>query len=321
MRTVSLPGGERTTALGFGCSALVAGRTPAESVRLLDAAFDAGIRHFDVARVYGTGDAEAVVGRFAARRRDEITIATKFGIDPLPRSAGVNALKAVLRPAMRRSRALVGLVRRHASRTVTRGVFTPEHARSSLATSLQELGTDRVDLFLLHDCTAEEWQQPELHAALDQLRAEGRLRAFGSATTYAHTEVIVTGPGPKPQAAQFESDALDDHLPRFAASADGALPITYGSLRDALPRLRGHLEGNREEAARWSSAVGADVSDLRALPRLLLCAALEANRAGIVLFSSGSPERIADNVRLAADPPYSPQQLQAFTALASTLDG
>jgi len=88
MKTVTLPGATTTTtAIGFGGSNLLGPRSRAEGRALLEAAFDAGIRHFDVARSYSSGDAESVVGDFLQSRRDQVTVTTKFGLQP-PKLAG-----------------------------------------------------------------------------------------------------------------------------------------------------------------------------------------------------------------------------------------
>jgi aryl-alcohol dehydrogenase-like predicted oxidoreductase len=315
-QSVALPDGTVTSALGFGCSALVGGRTAKESLRLLDAAYDAGIRHFDVARVYGTGDAEAVLGRFAGRHRDEISIATKFGIDPLPRTAPINALKHLVRPAMRRSRRLLGFVRRHASVTVSRREFTPEGARRSLETSLRELATPYIDVLLLHDCTAEQWAHPQLQETLADLREQGLIRSFGAASSHAEVTAITRAPGPRPPVAQFESDAVNGHARGFADAANGTVAITYGALREALPAITRHLARDPAQASAWTRDVGADVRVPRQLAALLLCAALHENPHGIVLFSSGSEERIRANARIASEPPFAPEQVQALIARA-----
>ena len=70
-----------TTAIGYGCAGLMRPSTDKERQALLATAFEVGIRHFDVARYYGHGQAEGVLGKFIAETgcRDEITITTKFG--------------------------------------------------------------------------------------------------------------------------------------------------------------------------------------------------------------------------------------------------
>jgi hypothetical protein len=313
LRAVQLPGGAPATSrLGFGCSALVGGRTPEEAQRLLDSALDAGITHFDVARVYGTGDAEAALGRFAARHRDEVTIATKFGIDPLPPSRGVDVAKRVVRFATRRSRRLLGAVRRHAPNTVKRGLFTGEQARASLEVSLRELGSDHVDLFLLHDCGAADWERGDVLEALDELRASGRIRAFGPATDPEEVRAISSRPGRAPDVVQFEADLLAGDVAGIAGSA---LPITHGGFRSVLEPVTRLLDRDRDAQARWSRTVGEDLSAPGAVAALLFAGALRANPGGIVLFSSGDAERIRRNAEIAREEPYEAAQLDEFGRL------
>ncbi|MDX6643271.1 MAG: D-threo-aldose 1-dehydrogenase, partial [Solirubrobacteraceae bacterium] len=72
MRAVTLPGTEfETTALGFGCAELYRAASAAERRRLLETAHSLGIRHFDVAPMYGLGLAERELGGFARGRRDQ----------------------------------------------------------------------------------------------------------------------------------------------------------------------------------------------------------------------------------------------------------
>jgi D-threo-aldose 1-dehydrogenase len=86
MQRLNLPAAMTTSALGFGTAQLMARIGRRESVRLLHAAFDAGITHIDTARLYGYGAAESAVGDLLAGRRHQITVATKFGIFPPARS-------------------------------------------------------------------------------------------------------------------------------------------------------------------------------------------------------------------------------------------
>jgi hypothetical protein len=310
---VQLPGGARPTSrLGFGCSALVGGRTPEEAQRLLETALDAGITHFDVARVYGTGDAEGALGRFAARHRDEITIATKFGIDPLPPSPGVDVAKRMVRFATRRSRKLLGAVRRHAPNTVRRGLFSGEKARVSLEVSLGELGTDRVDLFLLHDCSAADWERGDVMEALDRLRGSGRIGAYGPATELEEVRAIAAGPGRPPEVVQFGADLLTTDV---RAIAGHAVPVTHGGFRGLREPVSTYLARDRDAAARWSRIVGEDLTLANTVGAMLFAGALKANPEGIVLFSSGDADRIKRNAAIARDEPFEPAQLDELARL------
>ena len=112
MRTRRLLGTEiETSVIGLGCASLF--RLPrAEERRLvLEAAYEAGIRHFDVAPMYGLGMAEPELATFIARRRDECTITTKFGIDPTPLGRMAGQLQRPVRMALRRSPSLGNEIR------------------------------------------------------------------------------------------------------------------------------------------------------------------------------------------------------------------
>ena len=86
--------GRTTTRLGYGCSSLMGALGRKESLGLLEAAFDAGVRHFDVAPLYGFGQAESCVGEFLSRHKAEVTVTTKYGIPPAknPGAGWVGAL-------------------------------------------------------------------------------------------------------------------------------------------------------------------------------------------------------------------------------------
>ena len=87
MMEIVVPGlAVRTPAVGFGCSSLT-GTSPSNANRVLQTAFDAGVRHFDTARYYGYGEGEGILGRFLKSRRSDVTITTKFGIEPPRRTA------------------------------------------------------------------------------------------------------------------------------------------------------------------------------------------------------------------------------------------
>jgi D-threo-aldose 1-dehydrogenase len=315
VRSVKLPDGRATSALGFGCAALVGGRTRRESLRLLEAAFDAGVRHFDVARVYGTGDAEAILGEFARSRTDELTIATKFGVDPLPPTRSLDLAKRVVRSVARRWPRFLELLRSQSERVVTRGDFSPEKARSSLEVSLRRLGIERLDLYLLHGCTPEDWAQPALQRELAAILAEGRIGAFGPATGRDPTARILDQPGTAPAVVQAEADLLAPPL----RAAGVALSVTFGCLQRALAAISGHVGNDPAAAARWRSELSVDVVSPEELAPLLLAEALDANPGGIVLFSSGSERHIERCASVAAGEPFAAAQLQALRRLAGEL--
>ena len=83
METIPLGAtGRSTTRLGFGCSSIMGGLGYRESLNVLESAWNAGIRHFDVAPAYGYGEAEGCLGEFMRRHQGQMTVTTKFGIPP-----------------------------------------------------------------------------------------------------------------------------------------------------------------------------------------------------------------------------------------------
>ena len=153
--TISL--GDRLTvsALGFGGMALtpVYGGTvdDDESLATLHHALDVGVTFLDTADVYGGGDNERLIARLLADRRDEVTLATKFGIhgDPTgPEGAAAGP----------------------------RG--DAAYVRQCIDESLQRLRTDVIDLYYLHrrdpDVPIEETV-----GAMAELVAAGKVRHLG----------------------------------------------------------------------------------------------------------------------------------------------
>jgi aryl-alcohol dehydrogenase-like predicted oxidoreductase len=124
--TVTLGDGLTVSALGFGAMVLnpVYGETDdAESLATLNRCLDLGVTFIDTANVYGGGNNERLISKLLAGRRDEVTLATKFGIvgNPADRAAGG--------PAARGDGAYV---------------------HQCIDESLQRLNTDVVDLYYMH---------------------------------------------------------------------------------------------------------------------------------------------------------------------------
>ena len=107
--------GRRTSRLGFGCTSLLSAGGRAKGLWLLEAAYDAGIRHFDTAPMYGEGESEDVLGEFLERHREDCTVTTKFGIPPRKAGFLVKLARRGLRPVLA---SLPGL-KRHLQRAVS----------------------------------------------------------------------------------------------------------------------------------------------------------------------------------------------------------
>jgi aryl-alcohol dehydrogenase-like predicted oxidoreductase len=274
--------------------------------RLLSEAHAGGLSHFDVARMYGLGMAESELGRFARGRREQVTIATKFGIEPgSPRLAH---LQAPARAALARLPALRAALKRRGSAAHPPRRYDAATARASLETSLRELGTDYVDLFLVHDpAPTDQVDLDGLGELCEELRDSGRVRAWGISGDADPCVELSRG------AAMDVLQVRDGILDPFAADPGLVSPtIVFGVLSAALPLIQGHLSASEERRSRWRAAVGQDCGNAETLASLLLQDALDRNQDATVLFGTTRPERIRLAIA-AADPALGDRDsLEAF---------
>jgi D-threo-aldose 1-dehydrogenase len=282
-----------TTPLGYGCSQLMGGISRREALLLLDTAFDSGIRHFDTAPSYGYGEAERVLGDALKARRQQVTIATKFGLKPPQNRTFLGVARSIVRPLVRRLPSVKSRLSRAAGGLVGRAQFSPAELRSSIEASLAALQTDYIDILLLHEAVVSDLSD-ELLAELDRSVTEGKIRSFGlGSEVSAAARIYRTDPRFCP-VIQFEWSVLSAEKPVYP----GSFVITHRSMSANLTRLRNWLAANPQVARRWSEELNVDVAGTAVLPRLMLAAARSVNAGGITLFSSRNAENIRTNAQL-----------------------
>ena len=279
--------------LGFGCGDLSAGSSTAASVRLVEAALDAGFRWFDAARLYGDGRAEEILGRVLPRVRDRVVIVSKAGILPWSMRLGAR----LRTKATRTARAAMPLARRFVPEPPPAkalwGAFGAGQLRRSVERSLKALRTDHLDILLLHECGLDDVRRPETMDFLERLRREGKVRLFGIATQFPETLAILQQAPEAAGMAQFASDAFNRNVSALPAGWRGLVGV-HTALRHALPRLTGWLEADPVARARWTELTGLSPQDRSGAAGLLLADALARNPNGVVLVSSTRPERFAE---------------------------
>jgi D-threo-aldose 1-dehydrogenase len=285
--------GIQTTPLGFGCASIFRVSSPAQRSGLLHTAYDCGLRHFDVAPMYGLGRAEHELGTFARPRRAELTIATKFGIKPKLTARGLSWAQRparrlfAARPGIRdQARALAAVPGR---RLYAHGGFDAAGARRSLERSLRALRTDYIDLFLLHDPVPGTVRSDDVSACLEKARAQGLIRSWGIAGDLEPTDEVARSFHERVAVRQLRDDIFVRSLQSRPA---GVAFVTFGVIAQALTRLVRYISADDARRRRWERTVGADCGDPEVATSFLLLAALRENASGVVLFSSTRPSHI-----------------------------
>lgn len=323
--TRDLPGtGVTTTAVGLGCAGLFHHPQRTGRRAVLDAAYDAGIRYFDAAPIYGLGRAEPELGAFLKRKRAEVTVATKFGLEPTPLARAVGLGQGPVRAFLAKRRGAAeglkaagggpesGLVGRL---LYAAPGFHKQSAQAGLERSLRALGTDYIDVFLLHDpAGAVTTGAPELVDYLDEQRRQGRIRCWG-VTGQAYEMAGLGQSFAGCPVAQFRDDVFEE--PPTAEQMPAGAWITFGALSQALPALRQFLAQSPGAVEAWSDRLGVDLAQESSLPKVLLSAALRRNTAGPVLFSTTRPERVRVAVEAAALTTKPQEEAAAISELAA----
>jgi aryl-alcohol dehydrogenase-like predicted oxidoreductase len=262
---VDLGDGLNVSAIGYGAMSLapVYGDVDdANSLALLNHCLDVGVTFIDTANVYGAGNSERLIGQILKNRRDEMTLATKFGIvgNPADRSAGQ-------RPSARGDAAFV---------------------HQCVDESLERLNTDVIDLYYMH---RRDVNVPieETVGAMAELVAAGKVRHLGLSEVTADELRAAVAVHPI-AAVQSEWSIWSRDVERKVVPAAAELGVGFVPYS---PLGRGFLTGTVRSATDLSS------KDFRRhMPRFGE-GALEANLAVVDVVTSVADEQGATPAQVA----------------------
>ncbi len=227
--------------IGFGTSRLhhIEGSSRA---RLLDAAFDLGITHFDTAPAYGDTLAEIEIGKMPRNRRQALTIATKYGIPPNQAIAAIPSFRLPIR-GFGAIAQKAGIWKRR------RAEMTAQGLRRSVEQSLRRLRSDWIDILFLHEPEPGVLKSPEaILQELLLLQGEGHIRCFGLAGSWhgiaalgdastAFAEIVQTAekdwPAARPPAITY---GIVSGAPQSMRKPDIASDCAFRRLKAAMER-------------------------------------------------------------------------------------
>jgi aryl-alcohol dehydrogenase-like predicted oxidoreductase len=205
--------GLEVSVIGFGTMTIGGIFGPVDdaiSVQALHAAVDGGMNFIDTSDAYGAGHSERIVGAFLKERsdRDQIIVCTKGGNN------------------------MVTGVRN----------FTPDYIRACVEGSLQRLGVDAIDVYLLHNPTVANLQAEDSFDVLETYQDQGKIKHWGvSVNTLAECELTVAAG--RAAVMQMEYNILEQEPAEVFAKAQAA---GVGVIA-RVPLKRGLLSGRFDE--------------------------------------------------------------------------
>jgi aryl-alcohol dehydrogenase-like predicted oxidoreductase len=210
--TRALGQGLEVSAQGLGCMGMSQVYGPAdeaESLATIARALELGVTFLDTADVYGLGHNEQLVGRAIAGRRDDVVLATKFGI--------------VRRPDDNTFRSVNG---------------RPEYVRSACDASLERLGVDHIDLYYQHRADPNVPIEDTV-GAMAELVAAGKVRNLGlseaAADTIRRAHAVHPISALQSEWSLWSRDVEDEDVPSTRELGIGIVPYS--------PLGRGFLSG------------------------------------------------------------------------------
>lgn len=284
-----------------------------ESLRALNAAWDAGITLYDTARSYGYGESEGLLGEFfSGERRQKTVICTKFGIVPAARN-WKQRVKPLAQAVVKAFPGLRTVVQRQAAGELAAAEFSVDLLHASLEASLRELRMEYVDILLLHAAPLGVLEQDDLLEALERLVDSGKIRMAGIS---GEADVIAASFARHPRglrAAQFAMNISQMGLAAATQQArrDGWFLVAnhpFGG-PSGVAECRRRLEAMQQDTFLDARLREKLTPDEQLMPELMLNMILQGTGVHGVIPAMMNPRHLAGNVRAVEHCRFSVEEL------------
>jgi aryl-alcohol dehydrogenase-like predicted oxidoreductase len=187
----------------------------AESLRALHAAIDSGMNFIDTSNAYGEGRSESLIGQFLRERadRDGILVFSKGGNNMVTRTRN----------------------------------FEPGYIAECLEGSLERLGREPIDLYMLHNPSVDNMAAEDSYALLEQAKSDGKIRHWGVSvnTVPECDQAVFQG---RAATLQMEYNIINQSAAGgFAAAKSAGVGVI-----SRVPLNRGFLSGRFDESTQFA---------------------------------------------------------------------
>lgn len=271
--------------LGFGCGRLKGGIEKANALRLVHAALDLGLRHFDTAPPYGLGTSESVLGEALQGRQEVFTVFTKAGL-ARPASPGLmQTARAIVKPLARHIPGLRQAVLKGMAHRAAPAHFNPDFIARSFESSLRLLQREQVDGLLLHEAQTHDALGP-LKPLFERYVTLGQLGVYGSSSGETRDQLVRFG-----TVLQYRCP-----VPGMDEAPPAPNDILHGAFRFIAPAIAQQMGRDSQLKDQLASLLPAGTDPAAATGALALAYAL-ARFPNRLLFSTNQPQRLATTLQ------------------------
>jgi aryl-alcohol dehydrogenase-like predicted oxidoreductase len=210
--------GLEVSVIGFGGMTIGGAFGPVDdvqSLRALHAAIDAGMNFIDTSNAYGEGRSERLIGQFLQARpdRDDILVFTKGGNNMVTRVRN----------------------------------FEPAYIAECLQGSLERLGREPIDLYMLHNPSVDNMSAEDSYALLEKAKSDGKIRHWGVSVNSVPECELAVSQG-RAATLQMEYNIIN----QSAADAFAAAQSAGVGVISRVPLNRGFLSGRFDASTQFA---------------------------------------------------------------------